>query len=72
MLCIDVTTFLAPPCCCRCGHADDPQGCAEITEVTLFYAIWFTAYSGLTLAVVKRFARMRSLLNPITSGVVTI
>lgn len=55
-----------------CGTADDPTGCAELTEVTTFYGVWFSFFAALTIAVIKRMAKTRQLLNPVTSGIVTI
>ncbi|KAL4441023.1 hypothetical protein ABPG77_010454 [Micractinium sp. CCAP 211/92] len=55
-----------------CGAASDPTGCAELTEITVFYAIWFSVFTAVNIAVVRRSARMRRLLNPVSSGVVNI
>lgn len=57
---------------CSCGAASDPTGCAELTEITVFYAIWFSVFTAVNIAVVRRSARMRRLLNPVSSGVVNI
>jgi hypothetical protein len=55
-------------------EADAPQkaSCAELTEATLFYALWFGAFTSLCAAVARRTGHMRRLLNPVSSGVVAI
>ena len=58
--------------CRRCGSSDHPKHCAELTEVTLLFGLWYSAYAGASAAVVRRFDRIRRLLNPISSGVVSI
>ncbi|KAL4457413.1 hypothetical protein ABPG75_012278 [Micractinium tetrahymenae] len=55
-----------------CGTAADPTGCAELTEVTVFYTVWFSVFTAVNIAVIRRSGRMRQLLNPVSSGVVNI
>ena len=67
------TTTRAPaPSCRRCGSSDHPKHCAELTEVTLLFGLWYSAYAGVSAAVVRRSGRMRRLLNPVSSGFVNI
>lgn len=69
---LPLTLTLTPAPACSCGVATDPAGCAELTEVTVFYAVWFALFATLNIAVIRRSARMRRLLNPVSSGVVNL
>lgn len=46
--------------------------CAELTEVTLLYALWYCLFTSLCIAVYRSTRRMRLLLNPVTSGLVAV
>lgn len=61
----------APLCRCR-GAGDEREACAELTEVTFYFALWYTGFCILSTAVGRRTRRMRLLLNPVSSGVVQL
>ena len=65
-------THAPSPSCRRCASSDHPKHCAGLTEVTMFYGLWYSAYAGVSAAVVRRSGRMRRLLNPFSSGFVNI
>lgn len=56
----------------RCRSTDDREACAELTQVTFWFALWYTSFCILSTAVCRRTKRMRLLLNPVSSGVVQL
>lgn len=69
---ICATPALNPTLLRRCRDTEDRQACAELTEVTFWFALWYTSFTILSTAVGRRTRRMRLLLNPVSSGVVQL
>lgn len=56
----------------RCRDVEDRAACAELTEVTFWFALWYTGFCLLSTAVGRRTRRIRLLLNPVSSGLVSL
>jgi hypothetical protein len=68
---------LRPPCrgappARRCPSAHDKDVCARLSGITTLSALWYAFFTGLNAEAAHRAARMRRLLNPVSSGVVTV
>lgn len=53
-------------------HHGNEEACAALTEATLLYSLWFVFFTGLCTAVTRRTRRMQLLLNPVSSGMVSV
>jgi hypothetical protein len=67
-----LATLIAFGLSATCRGTEDREACAELTEATFWFALWYTSFCILSTAVSRRTRRMRLLLNPVSSGVVQL